>query len=146
MRSLPNQAVPAQIRWGALWVAIGWLLITAVVVLSLVSIPVDLEQGHSDKTGHVLAYAVLMFWFCQLYQDRINRLVIGAALLAMGCGLEVVQHAIGRHFEYFDMVAGAAGIAGGCLAAPPRSPDLLRWIEARFARKQHDMVGKARSS
>lgn len=122
-------------RFRALWFGIGWTLIASVVVLSLISLPVTLPQAQSDKAGHVLAYAVLMFWFCQLYTRRGARFVLALALLGMGCGLEFVQEAVGRSFEYRDMLADAAGIAAGWAAAPPRTPHVLARIEARFLRQ-----------
>ena len=106
------------------------------MLLSLISLPVAPPQAQSDKVGHVIAYSVLMFWFCQLYTSRGARFFLGLALFGMGCGLEFVQHAVGRSFEYQDMLANAAGIAAGWAAAPPRTPDLLARIEARFRRRQ----------
>ena len=125
-------------QYRPLWLAIGWALIASVVLLSLVSLPVSPPQAQSDKVGHVIAYAVLMFWFCQLYTRRRARFVLALALLGMGCGLEFVQHVVGRSFEYQDMLANAAGIAAGWAAAPPRTPYVLARIEARFLRRRPD--------
>ena len=132
-------------RYRRLWLAIGWALTASVVLLSIVSLPVSPPQAQSDKVGHVIAYAVLMFWFCQLYTRRRPRFVLALALLGMGCGLEFVQHVVGRSFEYQDMLANAAGIVAGWAAAPPRTPQVLARIEARFRprRAEQELDGSA---
>ena len=107
------------------------------MLLSLVSLPVSPPQAQSDKVGHVIAYAVVMFWFCQLYTTCKARFFLSVALIGMGCGLEFVQHLVGRSFEYQDMLANAAGIAAGWAAAPRRTPNLLARIEARFRRRDN---------
>jgi hypothetical protein len=51
----------------------------------------------------------------------------------MGVGIEYVQLWIGiRTFEWLDMASGAAGVLLGLIMAPPRMPNLYRWIEARL--------------
>jgi glycopeptide antibiotics resistance protein len=71
----------------------------------------------------VLAYALLMFWFCQLY---LNKILYGAGFIAMGVALEVLQGMSGlRSYEMLDMLANAAGVILGWLAArvlPPLLP------------------------
>jgi VanZ family protein len=121
--------------WRRVWLAVGWLLVVAVILLSLIRLPLDLPHAQGDKSGHVVAYAVLMFWFAQLYAAGARRTAIAIALLVLGCGLEVVQSAVGRDFEYADMLANGLGIVLGWLAAPPRTPHLLARIEACFVAK-----------
>ena len=71
----------------------------------------------------MLAYAALMFWFCQLY---LNKILYGAGFIAMGVALEVLQGMSGlRSYEMLDMLANAAGVILGWLAArvlPPLLP------------------------
>lgn len=60
-----------------------------------------------------------MFWFCQIYASPKIRGVHGIAFLAMGVGLEVLQGMSGlREYDVVDMLANAAGVAAGWLAAP----------------------------
>ena len=107
----------------ALWLAIGWGLVAAIVWLSVTPGPPDLGIEHGDKLGHLAAYGAAMFWFCQLYPRLATRAAYAAGLIAMGVALEFVQRALGyRSFEVLDMVADAIGVALGfaaALAAPP---------------------------
>lgn len=135
MKSPADHAARSLLRWRPLWLVLGGLLVATVVLLSVVRLPVTLPPAQADKSGHVLAYAVLMFWYGQLYARRGHRLVIAAGLFLLGCGLEVVQQAVGRDFEYADMFADAVGILLGWLASPPRTPHLLSYIETCFVRK-----------
>jgi len=86
-----------------------------IVWLSLTPSPPKVDFEASDKVGHVLAYAALMFWFCQLYRKRI---LYGAGFIAMGVALEVLQGMSGlRSYEMLDMLANAAGVILGWIAA-----------------------------
>jgi hypothetical protein len=59
-----------------------------------------------------------MFWFCQIYASQKARGFHGIAFLAMGVGLEVLQGQSGlREYDVVDMLANAAGVAAGWLAA-----------------------------
>ena len=70
------------------------------------------EQG--DKLGHLLAYGILMFWFCVLYRPLRARAFYAVGFIAMGIALEFVQGWLGyRSFEAADMAANAAGVAVG---------------------------------
>lgn len=128
-------AAISRLRWRTGWLCIAWALVASVVALSLLPLSIPLPPAESDKTGHVMAYAALMYWFSQIYARRTERWIAAAGLLVLGCGLEWVQAYVGRQFEYADMLADATGIALGWLAAPPRTPHLLRRIEAWFAAK-----------
>ena len=99
-------------------VAVGWAIAAAIVWLSLIPSPpqIDFEQG--DKLGHFGAYGMLMFWFCLLYQRRKVRIAYAVLWIAMGVGLEFIQGELGyRTYEVYDMVAGALGVLIGWAAA-----------------------------
>lgn len=67
-----------------------------------------------------------MFWFCQVYASGKARLMHGIAFLAMGVGLEFLQGMVGtREYDLVDMLANAAGVMSGWLAAR-LMPRLLR--------------------
>jgi len=115
-----------------LWLAAGCAIVAAIVWLSVTPAPPAIEITEGDKLGHILAYAVLMFWFCQLHAARHLRLAYAIAFLALGIGLEFVQGALGyRTFETWDMLADAAGIGTGWLAASHVHPGLLERLERR---------------
>jgi VanZ family protein len=121
-----------QLRWTALWLAIAWLLVAAVIVLSLVRLGARPPTAHSDKFGHILAYTMLMFWFGQIYSQARTRLFIAVALALMGVALEIAQGFTGyRSFEYADMGANATGVALGWLVGPPRTANVLLFVERR---------------
>ena len=129
------------LRWRSVWQAIGALLVALVVYLSLTPDPITLPGADGDKSGHVLAYATLMFWFAQLDARLRRRIGWATTFVAMGIALEFVQRAIGyRSFEVLDMLAGACGVAVGWLAAPPRLPNLLRVVEARMPSSLHRTI------
>jgi len=96
----------------------GWMFAAAIVWLSLIPAPPQLNVEHIDKLEHVVAYGVLMFWFAFLYRGARAR--IGYALLwvAMGVGLEFAQRATGyRSFELADMAADMLGVLAGWAGA-----------------------------
>jgi VanZ family protein len=96
----------------------GWVYAAALVWLSLTPSPPEPGVEYGDKLGHVLAYGVLMFWFCWLYQGRNTRLAYGAGWIAMGIALEFAQSATGyRAFELADMAANTLGVLAGALAS-----------------------------
>ena len=67
-----------------------------------------------------------MFWFCQLYASGKARLAHAIAFLAMGIGLEFLQGMGGaRQYDVVDMLANAAGVGCGWMAAR-LVPPLLR--------------------
>jgi VanZ family protein len=114
-----------------LWLAIGWVLVLLVVYLSLVPAPptIDIEQG--DKYGHILAFGTLMIWFAQLYAQPAARVAVAVGFVALGIGIEFAQELTTyRSFERADMMADTIGVALGWLAAPPRLPNFLVWVES----------------
>ena len=91
-------------------------MVAAIVWLSLTPSPPPLDFKAGDKLGHLAAYGVLMFWFCVLFARPRTRLLYGAAFIAMGVGLEVVQGMLGfRTYDVLDMLANSAGVVLGWL-------------------------------
>lgn len=117
-----------------LWQTLGGLLCLLVVYLSLTPTPPDLGVAQGDKLGHLAAYASMMWWFSQLHPRFRSRLAWAAAFVGLGIGLEFVQRATGyRSFELADMAADTLGVLLGWLAAPPRLPNLLAWLDVRLS-------------
>jgi VanZ family protein len=107
-------------------VAAGWAWAAAIVWLSLTSAPPELDVVHGDKLGHLVAYGVLMFWFCQLYAARKVRIAYALGFAALGVVLELIQGQLGyRDYELLDMVANAAGLLLGWAAAALLGKPLL---------------------
>ena len=119
------------LRWLPLWLAIGWLLVAAVIYLSLTPTPPEIAVPQGDKVGHVLAYAVLMFWFVQIYERTRSRVLFALGFVLLGIGLEFVQGLTEtRQFEVADMIADAVGVALGWILGPPRTGNLLSSVES----------------
>lgn len=126
------------LTFAGLWSIIGWALVVAVVVLSLIpSVPLPPVQG-SDKVAHIIAYFGLMIWFGQLYFRRFHPR-IAVALLALGVLLEFLQRLTPyRTFEVADMVADGMGIALAWGLASTRMGAWLigidGWLAGQFIR------------
>jgi len=116
------------------WVAIGAAFVLLVIYLSLTPHPLDVPKFYGFKTGHILAYAWLMFWFSQIYPRSVARVVLAAALIALGIALEYIQGWVGRDFSYTDMRDDGIGVVlGGMLALTPLGRALAaveRWLGA----------------
>lgn len=97
------------------YVAAGWAMVAAIVWASLTPSPPEVDFAASDKVGHLAGYAVLMFWFAQLYLARGR---YAAGFIAMGIVLEFVQGWLGyRAYEHYDMLANTLGVLLGWGAA-----------------------------
>lgn len=105
-----------ELRYRKLWLAIGFALVGLVIFLSLTPDPVDVGKIEEVKTGHFLAYAVLMLWFSQIYRAGRVRIVVGLLFVLMGVVLEYAQAMTGyRSFGYVDMRDNAIGVTAGLL-------------------------------
>lgn len=108
---------------------VGWLMVLAVTVLSLMPVAVDLSEGR-DKWSHWLAYAALMWWFSMLHR---RRMPLALALVAMGVLIECLQGLTGyRSFDVHDMLANALGVISGWALAPTPAGRLLQWLQDRL--------------
>lgn len=107
------------LRHPKLWSAVGWLLVAAVIVGSLLpGRTLDaLSFSLNDKALHMVTYCVLTLWFTGLYRRSLY-LAIGGVLLVLGVGLDLLQGLTRtRSLDPRDMVANALGIAVGLLLA-----------------------------
>lgn len=117
-------------KYRGLWTAAGWLIVAAIVWLSVMPSPPDPGIEYGDKLEHVLAYGVLMFWFCQLHAGRRARLAYAIGFAAMGVAFEFIQGALAyRSYEEFDMVANVLGVAAGWVVAHASGAALFARIE-----------------
>lgn len=132
------RAARRPLRLFALWRGIGWGLIAAVVVLSLVPQAPDIPMPEGDKWGHAAGYAALMLWFTQLY-ERPAHWRLGLAVIALGIALECAQGLTSyRSFEFWDMVADGAGALTGWLLGGTAVGSLLqRLVGQRPPLQQH---------
>ena len=117
-------------RYPRFWTAAGWFIVAAIIWLSVTPSPPDPGIEYGDKFGHVFAYGVLMFWFCQLHEARRARLAYAIGFITMGVALEFVQRSLGyRTYDEFDMLANALGVLAGWAVAYASGPRVLAHIE-----------------
>jgi VanZ family protein len=120
-----------------LWLLIGWLLVGLVVYLSLAPGPLPIDALSNDditrrilyKTGHALAYGVLMLWFLQLYPVS-QRIIIALGLISLGALLEGLQALSPGHTpSLLDALIDAMGVMLGWLLGETRLSRSLEILE-----------------
>jgi len=125
------------LSWRTLWAVVGWTIVIAIIWLSVSPNPPTIHIQDGDKYEHVVAYGVLMFWFCQLYSGWKGRTAYGLAWIALGIALEFVQRALGyRIFDLFDMAANAVGVLIGWGLALLAGTQLLAKTEAALTARR----------
>ena len=119
-------------RYRRIWLLLGWGMVAAVTVLSLIPVEVDLGEGR-DKLAHFAAYGSLAFWFAIMVRGRGRQLGVAIGFAGMGVVLEFLQGMTGyRDFEVEDMVANAIGAALGWGLAQTPLGNLPVWLEDLF--------------
>lgn len=107
--------LPLRFPW--FWSALGWLLVAAVSLGSLLpghKLPSFLMQ---DKLLHAASYCLLMIWFSGLYEHK-RHLPIALLLALFGIVLDALQAlTLTRSFDVRDIVANLVGILVGLLLA-----------------------------
>lgn len=122
-----------------LWVAIWVLMLAAVIGGSLAparELPPVPFAGF-DKFQHFFGYAVLSGYATMLFARMRARALAGAALVALGIGLEVAQGqwTATRQPDLFDAVANTAGVLAGMLVAATPGAHWLQRFDARCLRR-----------
>ena len=116
------------LKYLPVWLTLGRMGIVAVIVLSLLPLPqIPAVPPQGDKIEHVLAYAVLTFWYSQLCADARALAWRAVAFAALGGALEIVQGMTPyRSAEWLDFVADAAGALLGFIAGLTPANRLLQ--------------------
>lgn len=123
------------LRFKPLWLFIGLTLVAAVIFLSLTAnFPDELVIDNDRKLNHVLAYAVLMFYFVQLIISPRAVWGIAALFVIMGIALEYLQGQTGyRTFSYYDMLADFIGVSFGFIISRTPLKNSLAYIDKEIA-------------
>lgn len=101
------------LRFPKLWSVVGWLLVIAVIVGSLIPGAAVGAVGVNDKFMHAGAYFLLMVWFAGFCR-RGFYLAIAVVLAALGIGLDLLQILTEtRSFDWYDVAMNCAGVAAG---------------------------------
>ena len=101
------------LRYPWIWLFVGWLLVAAVIVGSVMPDGPMRGLPVSDKTMHAASYCLLMIWFAGLYA-RQRHVWIALIMLALGVVLELIQGRLSyRMFAVADLLANALGVLAG---------------------------------
>ena len=93
-----------------------------------------------DKAQHLLAYAVLTWWFSQAFPRRTRSVL---ALLALGVGLEFLQALTPyRMFDYADMGANVLGLVLGLALTTTVLGRTIAWGDRRAQHLLDDWRGR----
>ena len=113
------------LRYPRAWFCAGVLVAAIVTFYSLLPADRVPQIGVSDKIEHVVAYAVLAFWFASVVA-RWDYVFMILALVALGGGIEILQGLMkmGREADIRDFVADCIGAGVGLLLA---LTPLVRW-------------------
>ena len=106
------------LRYRRALLVIGWIMVAAAVLASLLPAQKLPVTGVSDKLEHAFAYMVLALWFAGVY-PRSRYAFIALGLFTMGVVIEWAQGAmdLGRHSDFRDILANSTGIALGLTLA-----------------------------
>ncbi len=133
----PPGKVPAEavLRHKNIWQSIAYIIILAIIVLSLMPNPDRLTPfSASDKLMHTLAYAVAMLWFGLCF-NRNKLFIIGGGLVLLGIVLEFIQGQTGyRTMSLNDIIANCVGVFAGLLISFSPLSRSLQYIEQRLLR------------
>ena len=122
-------------RFSKLWLTLGWLLVVAVIFLSLwPKPPRPLTFEQSDKLAHCIAYMALMLWFANIYPQKPHHLRLSATFFVMGVGLELLQtFSEYRTFSYGDIIANGFGVFLGFFLAKTHLATFLTTFDVRLS-------------
>ncbi len=125
------------LRFTRAWTTLGFVLVGAITYLSLAPAPSFSGPSfpHSDKMGHIAAYAAMMIWFGQVSRKRVVSVLVACGLALLGVALEFLQDTTGyRTFEYLDMAANATGVTIGLFLSWTKLGTLLQGFESLFTK------------
>ena len=124
-------AASHSLKLGKVWYAFGSAMLIAVAIVSLMPAP---ATGVSDKLAHLLTYFLLAGWFAVIAQNRVVLAWSISGLVGYGMLIELLQAQTGyRYAEWGDVLANAAGCAGGSALYLTPLRRLLRFIDGRLA-------------
>ena len=116
-----------QLTYPRFWQTIGWLLVAAIVLFSIVPKPPQPPLITSDKSHHLLAYAGTMFWFQLAFNARFRWIIF---LVGLGIALEIIQGLLSyRYFEYADILANISGVVIGLILANTPIGQLMPYLD-----------------
>ena len=122
----------ASLTYQGLWLAIGLSLVLLLLYGSLAPAKALPPLGGSDKFWHAGTYFVVMAYFSQMYAPMRARLLIAAALIALGVTIEFIQPYVNRQFDWFDALANSVGVVAAFLLSLSPLGLILRYFDDRL--------------
>ena len=97
------------------WLIISLITLGGITVLSLIPLNELPETPGSDKTHHIVAYAILAYPTSLKRPEGWKNILIFFAIY--GGVIELIQPLVNRHGEWVDLIANTTGLMVGCLIA-----------------------------
>ena len=97
------------------WKALTLLILTVITILSLLPVPVLPPAPGTDKTHHLIAYAVLML--PAALRKPANWILLGAFFILYSGAIELIQPFVNRYGEWLDLLANSTGVICGVIIA-----------------------------
>jgi len=96
-----------------LWWPISLMMLVIVTIASLAPLPVLPEVPGTDKTHHIIAYALVVIPISFVKPRFFFLILIG--VVAWSGVIELVQPFVNRYGEWSDLLANAVGVCLGCV-------------------------------
>ena len=106
---------------GKYWISITLFILTVITFLSLYPLDKLPPAPGSDKTHHLIAYAMLMLPAAIKKPDYLP--AIGLFFVCWSGGIELLQPFVNRYGEFQDLVANITGLVCGFGAGK-----LIKWL------------------
>jgi VanZ family protein len=97
------------------WAAFTLTILVAITLLSFWPLDELPSVPGTDKTHHLIAYALLMLPTALRKPDK--WILFGLFFIAYSGAIELLQPYVNRHGEWVDMLANAAGVICGLIIA-----------------------------
>ncbi len=116
------------LRYYRFWLLLGFLLVVATLVVSLMPLQMGHGVPHQDKLLHMTGYGMLTLWFLQIVRNQRALFLVPLAMMMLGIGIEVLQGVTQyRYPDRMDALANTLGCIGAAfLALTPARDTLLR--------------------
>lgn len=122
-----------ELRYRRLWFGVGIAIALAIAVVCLLPGSKLPDVRVSDKLEHLVAFAMLAFWFGSILVRR-DFFWLAVALIAFGGLIELAQGAMryGREADIRDLLADSIGVLLGLALALTPLGGWARWLESRL--------------
>lgn len=128
----------ARLRWHAVWVSLGVLIMLWVLWMALTPDPgITLAFPYGDKLLHATTFCCLMGWWGNVYRGRRPRGWAALGCLAFGIFVEFAQWLDPpRDADAWDVFADGTGILMALLLLRTRLASVLAAVEAGSVRRR----------